>query len=130
MFANVAGVDWASEEHALCVVDAEGRIVEGRRVRHDEAGLRKLCDRLIELGVDLVAVERPDGLLIERLLDAGLHVIAVHPNQVAAMRPRFSNAGAKSDSFDASCSPSWPAPTAIASASWCPTATRPRRCAR
>ena len=101
MFANVAGVDWASEEHALCVVDAEGRIVEGRRVRHDEAGLRKLCDRLIELGVDLVAVERPDGLLIERLLDAGLHVIAVHPNQVAAMRPRFSNAGAKSDSFDA-----------------------------
>ena len=49
----------------------------------------------------LVAVERPDGLLIERLLDAGLHVIAVHPNQVAAMRPRFSAAGGKSDSFDA-----------------------------
>lgn len=101
MSANVAGVDWASEEHAVCVVDAEGRIVEGRRVRHDEAGLRKLCDRLIELDVDLVCVERPDGLLIERLLDAGLNVMAVHPNQVAAMRPRFSNAGAKSDSFDA-----------------------------
>jgi transposase len=28
-------------------------------------------------------------------------VIAVHPNQVAAMRPRFSAAGGKSDSFDA-----------------------------
>jgi hypothetical protein len=25
------GVDWASEEHALCVVDERGRIVEGRR---------------------------------------------------------------------------------------------------
>jgi transposase len=49
----------------------------------------------------LVAVERPDGPLIERLLDAGLHVIAVHPNQVAASRPRFSAAGGKSDSFDA-----------------------------
>jgi hypothetical protein len=36
----------------------------------------------------LVALERPDGLLIERLLDAGLTVIAVHPNQVKAMRPR------------------------------------------
>jgi transposase len=96
-----AGIDWASQEHAVCVNDAEGRIIEGRRYRHDEHGLRALCDRLIELGVLLVAVERPDGLLIERLLDAGIHVIAIHPNQVAAMRPRFSAAGGKSDSFDA-----------------------------
>jgi transposase len=95
-----AGVDWASEEHACCVVDADGRIIEGRRYRHDERGLRALCNRLVELGVLLVAVERPDGLLIERLLDVGLHVIAVHPNQVAAMRPRFSAAGGKTDSFD------------------------------
>jgi len=96
-----AGVDWASEEHAVSVHDPDGRIVEGRRFRHDERGLRALCERLLELGVLLVAVERPDGLLIERLLDAGVHVIAVHPNQVAAMRPRFSAAGGKSDSFDA-----------------------------
>jgi transposase len=95
-----AGVDWASEEHAVCVVDGDGRIAEGRRFGHDERGIRALCARLTELEVALVAVERPDGLLIERLLDAGLHVIAVHPNQVAAMRPRFSNAGGKSDSFD------------------------------
>ena len=96
-----AGIDWASQEHAACVVDADGRIVEGRRYRHDERGLHALCSRLIELGVLLVAVERPDGLLIDRLLDAGLDVIAVHPNQVAATRSRFSVAGAKSDSFDA-----------------------------
>jgi transposase len=96
-----AGIDWASQEHAVCVNDVEGRIVEGRRYRHDERGLRALCNRLIELGVLLVCVERPDGLLIERLLDAGLHVIAIHPNQVAAMRPRFTAAGGKSDSFDA-----------------------------
>ena len=96
-----AGVGWASQEHAVCVVDSDGRIAEGGRYRHDERGLRALCDRLVELGVPLVAVERPDGLLIERLLDAGLHVIAVHPNQVAASRPRFSAAGGKSDGFDA-----------------------------
>jgi transposase len=47
-----------------------------------------------------VAIERPDGLLIERLLDAGLTVVAVHPNQVKASRPRYSVAGGKSDSFD------------------------------
>jgi transposase len=95
-----AGVDWASEEHAVCCLDGDGRIAEGRRYRHDERGLRALCARLVELGVLLVAIERPDGLLIERLLDAGLSVIAVHPNQVAAMRPRFSAAGGKTDSFD------------------------------
>jgi transposase len=96
-----AGVDWASEEHAVCVVDPDGRIIEGRRYRHDERGLIALCNQLVELRVLLVAVERPDGLLIDRLLDAGLHVIAVHPNQVAASRPRFSAGGGKSDSFDA-----------------------------
>jgi transposase len=95
-----AGVDWASEEHAVCVVDEQGRILEGRRYRHDEPGIRALCARLVRLEVALVALERPDGLLIERLLDADLAVIAVHPNQVKAMRPRYSVAGGKSDSFD------------------------------
>jgi transposase len=96
-----AGVDWASEEHAVCVVDDDGRIAEGRRYRHDERGIRALCARLVALGVQLVAIERPDGLLIDRLLDAGLRVVAVHPNQVAAMRSRYTAAGGKSDSFDA-----------------------------
>jgi transposase len=95
-----AGVDWASEEHAVCVVDERGRIVEGRRYRHNEPGLRALCARLLRLQVVLVALERPDGLLIERLLDAGLSVVAVHPNQVKANRPRYSVAGGKSDGFD------------------------------
>src|SRR5947208_16061969 len=98
--SRYAGVDWASEEHAVCVVDDQGRIVEGRRYRHNEPGIRALCARLVRLGVKLVAIERPDGLLIERLLDAGLAVIAVHPNQVKAMRPRYSVAGGKSDVFD------------------------------
>jgi Transposase/Transposase IS116/IS110/IS902 family len=82
------------------VVDGDGRIVEGRRYRHDERGITALCRRLLDLGVELVALERPDGLLIERLLDASLQVIAIHPNQVAAMRPRFSASGGKSDGFD------------------------------
>ena len=71
-----------------------------RRYRHNEDGIRALCARLVRLGVALVALERPDGLLIERLLDAGLSVVAVHPNQVKASRPRYSIAGGKSDSFD------------------------------
>jgi len=55
------GVDWASEEHAVYVVDGRGRIVEGRRYRDDEPGLRALRTRLVRLKVSLVALERPDG---------------------------------------------------------------------
>jgi signal transduction histidine kinase len=43
----------------------------------------------VRLQVELVAIERPDGLLVERLLDAGLWVLPLHPNQVAAARDRF-----------------------------------------
>ena len=38
---------------------------------------------------------------MERLLDAGLRVLALHPNQVAAARDRFRVSGGKSDRFDA-----------------------------
>jgi transposase len=95
-----AGVGWAGEEHAVWVVDERGWIAEGRRCGQSEAGLRVLCSRLVRLLVALVALERPGGLLIEWLLEAGLSVVAVHPNQVRAMRPRYGVAGGKSDSFD------------------------------
>jgi hypothetical protein len=49
-----AGADWASEEHAVCVVDERGRILEGRRYRHDEPGIRSLCTRLVRLEVALL----------------------------------------------------------------------------
>ena len=48
----------------------------------------------------LVAIERPDGLLVDRLLEAGLRVLALHPNQVKAARDRFRASGGKSDRFD------------------------------
>jgi len=62
---------------------------------------RALCRQLVRLKVRLVAIERPDGLLVERLLDAGLRVLGLHPNQVAAARDRFRVSGGKSDGFDA-----------------------------
>ena len=51
--------------------------------------------------VERVAIERPDGLLVGRLLAAGITVIAIHPNQLAAARDRFRAAAGKSDRFDA-----------------------------
>ena len=98
---SYAGVDWASEKHDVLVADAAGEKLLAATFAHDEKGLRALCRQLVRLGVWLVAVERPDGLLVERLLDAGLRVLALHPNQVAAARDRFRVSGGKSDGFDA-----------------------------
>jgi transposase len=63
--------------------------------------LAALCAALVRLEVGRVAVERPDGLLVDRMLAAGLSVLALHPNQVKAARARFRAAGGKSDRFDA-----------------------------
>src|ERR1700692_4680769 len=98
---NYAGVDWASEKHDVLVADAAGGRLVVATLAHDEPGLRALCRALVRLEVELVAIERPDGLLVERLLDAGLRVLALHPNKVAAARDRFRVAGGKSDRFDA-----------------------------
>jgi hypothetical protein len=101
MGSNYAGVDWASEKHDLLVADETGEAILAATFAHDERGLIALCKALVRLQVKLVAIERPDGLLIERLLDAGLRVMAIHPNQVAVARPRFRTSGGKSDRFDA-----------------------------
>lgn len=99
--ARMAGIDWASEEHAVCVVDEQGMPLRERGVAHDEAGIVALCRELLALGIERVAIERPDGILVDRLLEAGLTVIAVHPNQAKAARERYSVARGKSDRFDA-----------------------------
>lgn len=98
---NYAGVDWAADKHDVLVTDERGGQLLAATFAHDEQGLRGLCRALLRLKVVLVAIERPDGLLVERLLDAGLRVLALHPNQVAATRDRFRVSGGKSDRFDA-----------------------------
>ncbi len=98
---NYAGVDWAADKHDVLVANETGEELVAATFAHDEKGLRSLCRTLVRCKVELVAIERPDGLLVERLLDAGLRVLALHPNQVAATRARFRVSGGKSDRFDA-----------------------------
>jgi transposase len=99
--SNYAGVDWAADKHDVRVCDEAGEELLAATFAHDEKGLRALCRALLRLKVEVVAIERPDGLLVERLLDAGLRVLPMHPKQVAAARARFRAAGGKSDRFDA-----------------------------
>jgi transposase len=103
--APAAGIDWAKDEHALCVLDEAGRKIFEGRFAHEEGGIVNLCGSLVQRGVERVAIERPEGVLVERLLECGITVLAIHPNQLKASRPRFRASGArsKSDSFDAFC---------------------------
>jgi len=101
MEERTAGIDLASEEHRLVVVDAEGRQLDERRVVHDEEGITALVRRLDELDVARVAIEQPNGLVVDRLLEVGISIVAVHPNQLAASRDRYRAGGGKSDGFDA-----------------------------
>jgi transposase len=98
------GIDWASKAHELCVVDDGGEVVERFGFAHSERGISGALARLAKRGdpVELpVAIERPDGLLIDRLLEAGHEVVPIHANAFHAARPRWEGAGSKSDVGDA-----------------------------
>jgi transposase len=95
-----AGIDWASADHAVCVIDAAGAVLWRHTVAHSRAGLARLTGRLSELGVARVGIERPDGPVVEALVDAGLRVSVVPPRQVKNLRSRYTRAG-KDDRFDA-----------------------------
>jgi transposase len=81
-------------------VDADGGGLEQRRISHTKDGIEGLVRRLGELQVARVAVEQPNGLVVDRLLDAGIALVPVHPNQLTA-RDRYRAGGGKSDGFDA-----------------------------
>jgi len=97
---NCAAIDWASEKHDVLIEDLAGEELLATTFSHDEDGVSALCAALVCFEVEVVAIERPDGLLVDRLLDAGIGVLALHPNQVKAARDRFRASGGKSDRFD------------------------------
>ena len=104
------GLDWGGTSHAVCIIDGAGRVVVRVEARHDAAGLA-LVARLADLIARLervakpaelpIAIERPSGLIVDALVEAGHPVIPIHPNVVKACRPRYRAAGGKSDPGDA-----------------------------
>ena len=96
-----AGIDWARDDHAVAIVDSRGREIARTMIEHTAAGLRDLISFLAGHGAAEVAIERPDGPVIDALLGAGLTVVVISPNQVKNLRGRYGSAGNKDDRFDA-----------------------------
>ncbi|MGH3736299.1 MAG: IS110 family transposase [Micromonosporaceae bacterium] len=99
--APTAGIDWASDNHAVCVVDPDGQVVDRQTVAHTAAGLHRLTDLLHRHHVTAVGIERGDGPVIDALLAADLTVYVIAPQQVKNLRGRYGSAGNKDDRFDA-----------------------------
>ena len=97
-----AGLDWAVHTHAVCVIDAAGAVRDRFEITHDRVGLAELMRRLARFGPSVrIAIERPSGLIVDALVEAGHQVFAIHPNAVKASRPRYRSHGGKSDASDA-----------------------------
>ena len=98
------GIDWAAETHAVCVLDAAGKIAAEFVIEHSADGIATLIRRLARYGEpgDMpVAIERPDGRLVDLLLEAGHPVVPVKPNAIKTWRDGEVLSGAKSDAGDA-----------------------------
>ena len=65
------GIDWASQSHQVCLVDARGECLGERAVAHGGLGIEELCDWLIAVTgatpeVIGVAIEMTHGPVGER----------------------------------------------------------------
>ena len=99
------GVDWADEFHQVWVSNTEGKKVAEMKVEQSPAGMgefgRWLHERKAE-GIELwAAIEKPQGRIVDFLLDHGVVVYPVNPKALDRVRDRFRMSQSKSDSFDA-----------------------------
>jgi len=104
LVAYYVGLDWAAETHAVCVLDTAGKMVTSFPVEHSAEGLARLVARLGRLGEPEhipVGIERPNGRLVDLLLEAGHPVVPVSPNAIKTWRDGEVLSGAKSDAGDA-----------------------------
>lgn len=101
------GIDWATTEHVVCLLDTVGKIVGTCAFAHTGEGIAQLCSWLGEKAdasdpsAFHVAIEVPRGAVVETLLERGFHVYSINPKQLDRFRDRFTVAGAKDDRLDA-----------------------------
>lgn len=98
------GIDWAAEVHAVCVMNQAGKVVARFPIPHTADGIASLIRKLSKYGAAEqipIAIERPNGRLVDLLLEAGFPVVPVTPNAIKAWREAEVLSGAKSDAGDA-----------------------------
>jgi transposase len=99
------GVDWADAFHQVWVSDAGGNKVAEMRVEQSPKGMGEFGRWLHEHQAEQIelwaAIEKPQGRIVDFLLDHGVVVYPVNPKALDRVRDRFRMSQSKSDSFDA-----------------------------
>lgn len=100
------GIDWGSETHHVCVVNADAQIIEDRKVRQSADGLAEFLQWISAFRDDslasvVIAIEVPHGAVVELLVEHGFEVFSINPKQLDRFRDRYFPAGSKDDSRDA-----------------------------
>ncbi len=105
-YRRFVGIDWATQAHQLCVIDAERHVLEERSVEHAGSAIAQCVEWLTRISdgdpaSTAVAIETPRGAIVEVLVERGFHVFAVNPKQLDRFRDRHTVAGSKDDRRDA-----------------------------
>ena len=113
------------------MVDEDGRIIEGRRYRHDERGITALCRRLVAPRGG-AGRDRAAGRAVDRAAAGRGPAGDRDPPQPGRgdATPVLLPPAARATALTASCWPSSRGPTVTATGCWFPIAIRPRRCGR
>ena len=106
-----AGIDWASADHAVCVVGGAGEVVSRFTVVHTAEGLRTLVQRLAKAGACEVAIERGDGPVVDALLAGGVTVVVITPGRSRTCGPGTGRRVIRTTGSMRTCSPMCCAPT-------------------
>ena len=89
------GVDWADREHQMCVLDEAGSKVREMKVVQEMEGMTKFgrwLDERRQEGIELWAsIEKPEGRIVDFLLDHGVMVYPVNPKALVGIPDQFGH---------------------------------------
>lgn len=87
---HYVGIDWADGSHQVAIMTEDGMCISEFVITEDIQALNDLCHQLKILMPVVVNIERPDGLLVDWLIQQGLTVFFIPPRIAARRRPHRS----------------------------------------
>jgi transposase len=87
---HYVGIDWADTSHQIAIMTVEGQCISEFEIQHSDQGFQQLAKQLDPFGTVQVNMERPDGLLVDWLIEQGHQVYVTPPRIAARRRPRRS----------------------------------------
>jgi hypothetical protein len=126
--APTGGIDWATDTNELCIVAPTGEVVHRSNTTMDAAGIRRLVGQLERHSVGRVAIERPDGPVVDACWPPASRSWSSRHDRSRTCGPATGRPATKTTGSTRSCSPTPCAPTPDCWSRSNPTPRRPSRC--